>query len=490
MPFSCVSRTARKVVEMTSANIQRNIIRNMFISEFTYVVCVSISFIAFAMGLVDLSLAGMILFPAVQITGFLAFVGVVLKGWNARLNDPGMTFPQIMFTMLTQFPFLFFVDTSVRGTMMLMFCIPSAYVVFRITYRKSVVLIATVVLLQLSLWAALTHLKPHQADFRVEMIRTLLIVCVSAFFTYLAGYAYRIRGRLANRKRDLEAVNLELKQAQQDLSVAAHRAGMAEVASDVLHQVGHLLNSMNVSHTLAFESTQALRSDLLRKLALLVDNYRTNPGAFFREDPRAFHIYQMLVKLASSIDKSKRQNLNELDKMGALIAQIKSVLANYRDTTEPECLREDVDLSQAVNESLSIEEERLNKAGIKVVLDLEPVPPLSLPRNKLSNVLRRLIRNAEEAMCNLPENRNRTLVIRTGEEDHRAWLAVEDSGDGLPESSAQHLFRHGYSLKGAQGDGLHYSANAMAEMDGEIRAENRKDGPGARFTLRFLEKSS
>jgi len=74
----------------------------------------------------------------------------------------------------------------------------------------------------------------------VEAVRFMMTSAVFIFLTYLATCTCRLRLDLASRKRTLERVNEDLRKAQKALSQSAQRPGMAEVAADVLHQVGEL----------------------------------------------------------------------------------------------------------------------------------------------------------------------------------------------------------------------------------------------------------
>ena len=75
-----------------------------------------------------------------------------------------------------------------------------------------------------------------------------------------------------------------LLEAQRKLVDTAHRAGMAEIATSVLHNVGNALNSVNVSATLIFEALHRSSSDKLLRVAELLPGKQRPAGGFMSSD--------------------------------------------------------------------------------------------------------------------------------------------------------------------------------------------------------------
>ncbi len=78
----------------------------------------------------------------------------------------------------------------------------------------------------------------------------------------------------------------ELRDTHERLVEASRQAGMAEVASDVLHNVGNVLNSLNVSTTLISEKISGSKVSNLEKVAEMIEQHNDDIETFFTKDPQ------------------------------------------------------------------------------------------------------------------------------------------------------------------------------------------------------------
>lgn len=101
-----------------------------------------------------------------------------------------------------------------------------------------------------------------------------------------------------------------------------------------------------------------------------------------------------------------------------------------------------------------------------------------------------------EALCNLLKNacehgpRQSEICIRVWDNPVFAGIAVEDQGTGFSEKDLRHLFdrfyRGEYASRDSTGIGLFLAKTLIESQNGEIRAQNRKEG-GARFLIKFYK---
>ena len=102
------------------------------------------------------------------------------------------------------------------------------------------------------------------------------------------------RNAMEKTLRELEAqrqatlaAEAQREQLQQRLIAASREAGRAEVATGILHNVGNVLNSMNVSATVVTKTLQESRVDNLCKGLAIIDEHANDLASFITTDAKA-----------------------------------------------------------------------------------------------------------------------------------------------------------------------------------------------------------
>jgi len=283
-------------------------------------------------------------------------------------------------------------------------------------------------------------------------------------------------------------VREELLMAQRTLVEEAHQAGMAEIASEVLHHVGNNLNSIKTSIHVMEEAFQGRRPlDMLSRLSALILAQRDDLPGFFSDDPRAAHVPRALDRIAEDLARVWdlfRGESSRLVEQVALMTKVLRQQHQYAGTSGR--MAEENDINALVDKAIVHEEYLLERAGIRVVTELDEVPRVPLERNKCMRMFLFLLRNAREAIEARPEAAYREIVFTSRLEGLVVVLHIRDSGIGFPPEQGERLFAQGFSTKkGHQGMGLHYAANLMAELNGQITIESEGIERGAVVTMRF-----
>ena len=144
---------------------------------------------------------------------------------------------------------------------------------------------------------------------------------------------------------------------------------------------------------------------------------------------------------------------------------------------------ETVSLSDVVADAIQVHSQALARHDIEIVREIEALPPSSVDRHRVLQILLNLLTNAKHAMAtNRGPKRLRVAVERPLPE--RARVLVADDGVGIDPDNLARIFAAGFSTRpDGHGFGLHTSALAAQEMGGRLTCHSDGPGKGACFTL-------
>jgi two-component system sensor kinase FixL len=278
------------------------------------------------------------------------------------------------------------------------------------------------------------------------------------------------------------AAEVRIEGLRQELLQASHRAGMAEIATGVLHNVGNVLNSVNVSAESLMKELESSRLHLLGRTTAMLEENEARLAEFLTEDPKGRKLPALLGKLGQELAAERERLHTELSRLRKHIGLMRSIveaqqsLAKLGDMTEP--VRPD----ELIHQTLTMFQLDIESRVIDLRLELADLGTVLLDKQATLQVLANLVRNAIEALEAV--ERSRRLVIRLHADDHKLYFDVEDNGSGIHQEHLEKLFQHGFSTKpNGHGFGLHTSAIAARTMNGTLEAHS--DGPGEGARIRF-----
>ncbi|HEU5123009.1 MAG TPA: PAS domain-containing protein [Verrucomicrobiae bacterium] len=275
---------------------------------------------------------------------------------------------------------------------------------------------------------------------------------------------------------------VELEKLNRQLVTASRQAGMAEVATGVLHNVGNVLNSVNVSASLLKERLHQSEVRTLNRVAGLMEQQNGNLVPFLTDDPRGKLIPGFVVQIAHQLKKEQDFFATELTELGKNIDHIKEIVSMQQSYARLGGVLEKVSLANLIEDALRMNAAVLTRANIEVIRDFLPVPPIIVDNHKVLQILINLIRNAKFAMENSPV-RQLTLSLRPHEAD-RVQVIVRDTGVGISAENLTRIFAHGFTTrKEGHGFGLHIGALNAKQMGGFLTVNSEGEGKGATFTL-------
>ncbi|HWH84361.1 MAG TPA: ATP-binding protein, partial [Burkholderiaceae bacterium] len=281
----------------------------------------------------------------------------------------------------------------------------------------------------------------------------------------------------------VEQRTLELRQTQAELVGTARRAGMAEIATNVLHNVGNILNSVNVSAGVVSAKLRASKSQGLSKAMQLMDAHRADLGHFLTQDEKGRLLPEYLSQLAQALGRERQELIDELGHLSTSVDHIKNVVATQQSYAGNSSVLEPVRLGELVEDALRMSDDSLVRHRVTVVKEFAPVPLAPLDKTRVMQILVNLISNAKQAMEEVSHAEHRmTLQVDVAENSLR--VRVKDEGVGITPENLTRIFEHGFTTrKEGHGFGLHSCALAATQMGGTLTAHSDGPGRGALFTL-------
>lgn len=275
----------------------------------------------------------------------------------------------------------------------------------------------------------------------------------------------------------------QLNAAREKLLRTAHEAGMASIATSVIHNVGNLLNSIVVSNELIRNHSLDEELERLKHINRMIHEGGTSPEEFFRSDPRAPATIEYFRALETTLTRSMDELKSETIRLRQNVESIRGVITSQQNYATGIRFEESSEPGQIIDDSLTLCEPQLAAAGITVEKVFEACPPVFLQKSKLVQILVNLIQNACEAMSDTPR-RTRKLTIQLQNHESDIVIMLTDTGTGFAKESLENLFTLGFTTKEkGHGIGLHSCANYIAEMNGNIRVESPGIRRGATFIL-------
>jgi signal transduction histidine kinase len=286
-----------------------------------------------------------------------------------------------------------------------------------------------------------------------------------------------------NERKKAEA---EKEKLYQQLMQASRQAGMADVASSVLHNVGNVLNSINVStDTLIKTLKKPMVGDVCR-IASMFREHQHDLQEFLTADPKGKQIPGYLGLVAESLSGSHQTIQNELDSLMKKVDHIKQVIMSQQDIARAGTVREAVSAEELLEQALVMAMPEPEKHRIQVEREYGHVPRFITDRHQVMQILVNLITNAKNAMVEYPGHSHR-LTLRVGAStDGKGSIRFEvsDTGRGIAPDDLPRLFTQGFTTrKTGHGLGLHSAAIAAKGVGGAIKGYSEGEGRGATFTV-------
>jgi len=276
----------------------------------------------------------------------------------------------------------------------------------------------------------------------------------------------------------------ELERTHEKLVETSRMAGMAEVATDVLHNVGNVLNSINISTDFISDKMLNSKAKNLKKATDMITEHADDLGSFLTEDKRGKHIPTYLTEVTSLIINEHTEVAEKLRSLTKNIEHIKQIIQAQQRYAKAGGVEIFTSINEVIKHAIEISTGDLKRKDAKCELDLAKLPDIRMDKQRVLQILVNLLSNAKYALSK-SEKHKKLLTIRCYKQsEDKLRIEVADNGIGISKEDMSRIFRHGFTTKeGGHGFGLHSSALAAMEMDGTLTAHSDGEGKGATFIL-------
>jgi len=282
---------------------------------------------------------------------------------------------------------------------------------------------------------------------------------------------------------DIKKAELVLEDVHKELLEASRRAGMAEVATSVLHNVGNVLNSVNVSATMVSDQMRNSRVGNLAKVNALLREHAADLGNFLIQDAQGRQIPAFLNTLAGHLGAERETMLSELESLRKNIDHIKDIVAMQQNYSKVSGISETLPVVDLLEDALRINAGAFNRHDVNVVRDYQARPSITVEKHKVLQILVNIMRNAKYA-CDESGREDKQMRVRISNGEGRVKIAVIDNGVGILPENLTRIFAHGFTTrKEGHGFGLHSGALAAKELNGSLTASSDGLNKGATFVL-------
>jgi PAS domain S-box-containing protein len=286
----------------------------------------------------------------------------------------------------------------------------------------------------------------------------------------------------------IKTAEAKLEEMHKQLMEASRQAGMAEVATSVLHNVGNVLNSVNVSSSMIADKLRNSKIPNVGRAVALLRAHQNDLTNFFANDPKGRPVPDYLTNLAAHLEKERDDLLKEVSSLVSNIEHIKEIVAMQQSYAKTSGVLESLKMVDLVEDAIRMNNGAMNRHKVKVVRDFAEVPPVLTEKHKVLQILVNLIRNAKYA-CDDSGRDDKQINLRVADGGGSVKISVSDNGVGIPPENLTRIFGHGFTTrKEGHGFGLHSGALAAKELGGTLAAFSDGLGHGATFTLELPNK--
>lgn len=285
--------------------------------------------------------------------------------------------------------------------------------------------------------------------------------------------------------REFDSMVQRVAESRRELMETSRQVGMAEIAVGVLHNIGNVLNSVNVSSHMVSQQVRTGHAARAIDVAKLLESNQDNLGEFMANDERGKMLPEYLPRLMRQIDTDRSQMMGELESLNTSIQHASEIIQAQQSYAKNIGMYETLTVGALVDKALTIVDSSFDRHDIEVALDYDEGVSVISDKSRILQILVNVLKNAKEAIKDSTNENERRITIRIrATADGGAEIVVTDTGVGIEPGNVDRIFAQGHTTrKSGHGFGLHHAATTAGELGGRLTASSEGVGRGAAFTL-------
>lgn len=277
--------------------------------------------------------------------------------------------------------------------------------------------------------------------------------------------------------RTRRATEEALRESQAALIAASRRAGMAEVATGVIHEVNNVLTSVNVGLRQLWQNEQRSKLTSLRRTARWLGETEA-----WAQTSQGKRLPELISALTEALAAEQEHREAELERILNHLMNLRHVVGTQQGRAQSAVVLDTVNPASLLRDCIDLLWDRIRGMGVHVWTIAEPTLQIRSDGHQLRLILRNIIANALDAMQG--QESPRTLRLSAQLVQGTATFRIKDSGTGIAEEDLERIFAHGFTTRReGHGFGLHSAANAAIQLGGRLVARSDGPGCGAEFIL-------
>ncbi|MFK7735641.1 MAG: nitrogen regulation protein NR(II) [Pirellulaceae bacterium] len=278
---------------------------------------------------------------------------------------------------------------------------------------------------------------------------------------------------------------IERQRLNEQLVKASRNAGIAEMATGVLHNVGNVLNSVNVSVSLVQELSDRSAFRQLDRMSSLIQEHLDDFPEFVRTDKRGQKAPEYIVRVTEALRNERKKFQSEFDDLVSNVEHIKEIVSVQQEAAISSGLRQLINARELIEGAIIANKGTLANHSVQVQTYIDDgLKPFTSDKRKIEQILINLINNAKDAIVEAAST-PALIRVRATQDQEYVLIEVADNGIGIDPAMQQKVFQHGFTTKASgHGFGLHSCANAAKELGGSLEVCSKGVGYGTTFSLR------